>query len=193
MATISENIDKIQELLQNSAHLTETEKEDVLRWFDYAKMHLKAKKWSEDAILKSCASYVHKHGKLKASTFDNCGAGVRLPTRYVVERVFNMSCDEFCKTYFPTQEKYRNAEDYYQMPIEEVNRIFLEEYVRVKAMTLREYDIRRQKWKPSAVVVMHRNNLSWAKLRALLSLPGRKSGRKRHPHDATFCVKIHRI
>ena len=25
------------------------------------------------------------------------------------------------------------------------------------------------------------------------SLPGRKSWRKRRPHDATFCVKIHKL
>lgn len=190
MATINENIDKIRELLRSSSELTGQEREEAIRWLDNAQMHFNAKRWNESKILEACKNYVCAYGHISSDSFEKINKAGALPSRATLERVFNMKSAEFCRMYFPTKEEYRNAYDYFDMPVEEVNRIFKEEYLRVKAMTLREYDTRRRKWKPTGGVVMRCNGLTWAELRKLLSLPGRRCGRKRHPHNSKFEVVI---
>ncbi len=161
-----------RDALREAIHIVENacigkqRKADIIAGLTLCHQELPFSHWTKEAIFDACDTWVQEHGELHLHDF----VSPLLPSHSAIKNRFGMTAREFRNHYYPMKDVSTRS-PYYRRSVEEWNRLFIEEFSRIRCTGQDDYNHRRNKEYPTwnTLVVMNKCG-TWRQLLEKLSL-----------------------
>lgn len=132
--------DALREAIQivENAGIEQSKKDEIIAGLELCIQELPFSHWSKAAIFDACDQWVQEHGELHLSAF----VSAEMPSHPTIKNRFGMTAKEFRDTYYPISNITTRSK-YYKLNREEWDRLFIEEFHRLKIRSQEDYNRRR--------------------------------------------------
>ena len=141
------------------ARIGKRRKEEILAGLALCREELPFAHWSEAAVFDACDTWVREHGSLPLRAFSS----PQMPSCSTVKNRFGMTAREFRDRYYPLEG--RAGSRYGQRGAGEWNRLFQEDFRRIRCTGQADYNRRRDRALPTWNTLAGMNGLrTWGAL-----------------------------
>lgn len=165
--TRKEALKEAMEIIEKS-RIGKQRKENILQKLALCQQELPFAKWTEDAIFDACDQYILDHGgNLTTAAF----LDKNLPSHPVIQHRFGMTARQFRDQYYPIKTNLSVHSKYRDTSIAVWNEVFVREFHKLRVLSMRDYNKRRDKNHPSGITLVRLNQLtSWNQMLQKLDL-----------------------
>lgn len=160
--------DALREAIQiiENTEIEQSRKEEIVAGLELCIQELPFSHWSEAAIFDACDQWVQEHGELHLNAF----VSAEMPSHPTIKNRFGMTAKEFRDKYYPISDITTRSR-YYKRNREEWDKLFIEEFHRIKVRSQEDYNRRRSAGLPTWATMAHMHGLKrWSDLLEELGL-----------------------
>lgn len=144
----------------------EKEREEIIAGLELCIQELPFSHWSEAAIFDACDQWVQEHGELLLSAF----VCAEMPSHPTIKNRFGMTAKEFRDTYYPISDVTTRSR-YYKHNRAEWDKMFIEEFHKLRVRSQEDYDRRRNTSLPTWLTMANMHGVArWSDLLEELGL-----------------------